>query len=94
MNLEFDFELHILHATHKALGLGWQIYLKAFGHMLPTTNPYKMDASTCNQNVALEENHFYSTFITNGMPLGSIGSIKEARKGPKELLLGPLEVPR
>ena len=27
MNLEFDFELNVPHATHKALGLGWRIYV-------------------------------------------------------------------
>ena len=60
-------------------------------------NPRRKDpyhASTCNQNVAFEESHFSSTFATNGVPLDPIGSIGEARKGPKELLLGLLEVPR
>ena len=37
---------------------------------------------------------FASTLATNGVPLGSIGSIKEATKGRKELLWGPPEVPR
>ena len=98
MNLEFDFELNVPHATHKALGLGRRISKGLRPHAADPNprrkDPYKIDASTCNQNVAFEESHFSFTFASNGVPLGSIGSIKEATKGPKELLWGPPEVPR
>ena len=96
--MEFDFEFYIPHATHKALGLGRRISKGLRPHATDPTprrkDPYKIDASTCNQNVAFEKNHFSSTFATNGVPLDPIGSIGEARKGPKEFLLGLLEVPR
>ena len=84
MNLEFDFEFHVLHATHKALGLGRRISKGLRPH---AADP---DASTCNQNIAL----FPPQIAQMDNLLAQSGPDRAPKRVPKVLILVSLKVPR